>query len=89
MPPRTPHNKPRRQRLEHRQLLARLEHHEGRRQRLRTGGAGAAHLEAQLVGVQRKIDRTRRVAKMPPVDWLALNRDDRALRRRLSTARLS
>ena len=78
-------NKTFRQRTEHRQLLARLAAHERERERLRSSDHPPHDLEPRLVGLQRKIDRVRRTAKMPQLPWLEINRQDRALRRRLSS----
>ena len=61
-----------------------LAQRERERQSLRVGSHTSGDLEQRLVGVQRQIDRIRKTAKMPAVNWMEINSQDRALRRRLS-----
>ena len=78
-------HKTRRQQREHQVLMDSLARHERAWQDLR-GSSDRADLEPRLIAVQKKINRVRRAARLEPVEWLRVNREDRAVRRRLHSS---
>ena len=76
--------KTRRQMREHQVLVDSLARHERAWQGLR--GSDRADLEPRLIAVQKKINRVRSALRLEPVEWLRVNREDRAVRRRLHSS---